>query len=122
MDQQTISLHIFKGCLPQTLLGPFLSTLYHIFFDFLLVATCTVTKYSPDQIYTIHYYRYTELWFIIQFHNDFPRQRFSSLDFINPKFRNKGANKNEDFLKTIFFYRYLWVCTLATLVRSLSSQ
>ena len=66
MEQQTIPLQIFKGCLPQTLLGPFLSTLSNIFFDFLLGATCTVTtKCSHDQIYSVHYYRYTELWFMM---------------------------------------------------------
>ena len=36
LSQHTISLQIFKGCLPQTLLGPFLNTLPQMIFKITL--------------------------------------------------------------------------------------
>ena len=77
--------------------------------------------YSDNKMLPQPYYRYTELWFMIEFYDDFPRQKLSSLDFSLPNLETNEVMKNDDILQ-YFFIDICWVCALATLVRSHSSQ
>ena len=65
--------------------------------------------YSDNKMLPQPYYRYTELWFMIEFYDDFPRQKLSSLDFSLPNLETNEVMKNDDILQYFFWY-LLGVC------------